>query len=108
MLAELHSDCTAAIADATGSFAGGLTASARVARRRGRIKAATLHRLERLDVAVAFLRHASKPRSVFCLQQLLAELGESGGAAASGCIPAEEGDIGVAIPIKALPTGSGV
>ena len=75
LLVEAHAACTQLLSHRTGQYTGGLSALSRVARQSGHICAATARRIERLDMAVAHLRRASRPRNEAFLQALVVELG---------------------------------
>ena len=74
LLAELHASCTRILANATGIGCGGLTAAARLARRRGLISNGSVKQLTGLGAAAAWARRVSEPRSTLFLQHFVREL----------------------------------
>ena len=69
MLSSLHGACFRQLSTKLKECHEGLTVAARQGRRQGIITAGLAKRLERLDIAVAYTRHASRPK----LQKFLAE-----------------------------------
>ena len=73
LMAELHGLCTRALEARVGVH-DGLTTAARTARRRGLLSRATARRMERVDVAAAYVRHISTARVELVFGELAREL----------------------------------
>ena len=80
LLADLHGDCFRLLCTATGVDAPGLAVVARIAKRAGKITAATCRRLEKVDNAFAVARHLSSPKAASFQAALDAELRGEGGS----------------------------
>ena len=80
LLADLHGDCFRLLCTATGVDAPGLAVVARIAKRAGKITAATCRRLEKVDNAFAVARHLSSPKTASFQAALAAELRGEGGS----------------------------
>ena len=95
LLAELHGHCLRALGKVVGGEFDGLSTMARAALKRGLISALLKKKLEHLDIAVAYNRHAYDGKMRGFQDWLHAELsdgpGSGGGAVASASSAASSG-----------------
>ena len=109
LLAELHGFCLRALGRAVGGKFDGLSTMARAALKRGLISALLKKKLEHLDTAVAYNRHAYDGKMRGFQDWLLTELADGPGSGGwAGATASSAGSSGSDVDVDGGSTVSGV